>query len=190
MAGQKSSAFEYSCDSQQEDPRAHAGCQGPPLQGVRLHDRLYKVFGYTYEDVKDQILPMAENGVEPTLSMGHDAPLAVLSKAHQLLFNYFKQLFAQVTNPPIDSLREKIVTDTTVYIGSDGDLLKEKSGNCTVLEVDNPILTGVDLLKIRSLDQDNLPTVLQEYFAREGAGPAQHRGGPRGGVRLQHSDPL
>ncbi|MDO5455435.1 MAG: glutamate synthase large subunit [Eubacteriales bacterium] len=124
-----------------------------PVHSQDVRDRLYKVFGYTYEDVRDQILPMAENGVEPTLSMGHDAPLAVLSKAHQLLFNYFKQLFAQVTNPPIDSLREKIVTDTTVYIGSDGDLLKEKSGNCTVLEVDNPILTGVDLLKIRSLDQ-------------------------------------
>ncbi|MBQ8052503.1 MAG: glutamate synthase large subunit [Lachnospiraceae bacterium] len=124
-----------------------------PVHSQQVRDRLYKVFGYTYEDVKDQILPMAENGVEPTLSMGHDAPLAVLSKAHQLLFNYFKQLFAQVTNPPIDSLREKIVTDTTVYIGSDGDLLGEKSGNCTVLEVDNPILTGVDLLKIRSLNQ-------------------------------------
>ena len=124
-----------------------------PVHSQQVRDRLYKVFGYTYEDVKDQILPMAENGVEPTLSMGHDAPLAVLSKAHQLLFNYFKQLFAQVTNPPIDSLREKIVTDTTVYIGSDGDLLREKSGNCTVLEVDNPILTGVDLLKIRDLDR-------------------------------------
>ena len=85
-----------------------------PVHTQDVRDRLYKVFGYTYEDVKDQILPMAENGVEPTLSMGHDAPLAVLSKAHQLLFNYFKQLFAQVTNPPIDSLREKIVTDTTV----------------------------------------------------------------------------
>ena len=124
-----------------------------PVHTQEVRDRLYKVFGYTYEDVKDQILPMAENAVEPTLSMGHDAPLAVLSEAHQLLFNYFKQLFAQVTNPPIDSLREKIVTDTTVYIGSDGDLLQEKSGNCTVLEVNHPILTGVDLLKIRHLDQ-------------------------------------
>ncbi len=124
-----------------------------PVHTQEIRDRLYKVFGYTYEDVKDQILPMAENAVEPTLSMGHDAPLAVLSEAHQLLFNYFKQLFAQVTNPPIDSLREKIVTDTTVYIGSDGDLLQEKSGNCTVLEVNHPILTGVDLLKIRHLDQ-------------------------------------
>ncbi len=118
-----------------------------------MRDKLYKVFGYTNEDVNDEILPMALNGVEPTASMGHDVPLAVLSKQHQLLFNYFKQLFAQVTNPPIDSLREKIVTDTTVYIGSDGDLLNEKGKNCTVLEVNNPILTGVDIMKIRSLDQ-------------------------------------
>ena len=124
-----------------------------PVHTQQMRDRLYRVFGYTYEDVKDQILPMAENGVEPTMSMGHDAPLAVLSRAHQLLFNYFKQLFAQVTNPPIDSLREKIITDTTVYIGSDGDLLQTKSSNCTVLEVNQPILTGVDLLKIKNLDQ-------------------------------------
>ncbi len=119
----------------------------------RERDRLYKVFGYTYEDVKDQILPMAENAVEPTVSMGHDIPLALLSDHHPLLFNYFKQLFAQVTNPPIDSLREKIVTDTTVYIGSDGDLLSEKSQNCRVLEVNDPILTGVDLMKIAALDR-------------------------------------
>ncbi|MCC6094836.1 MAG: glutamate synthase large subunit [Eubacterium sp.] len=124
-----------------------------PVHNKEMRDRLYKVFGYTYEDVKDSILPMAENGVEPTASMGHDVPLAVLSRQHQLLFNYFKQQFAQVTNPPIDSLREEIVTDTTVYIGSDGDLLNEKSGNCTMLEVNHPILTGVDLMKIKSLDR-------------------------------------
>ena len=129
-----------------------------PVHTQQMRDRLYKVFGYTYEDVRDGILPMAENGVEPTMSMGHDAPLAVLSKAHQLLFNYFKQMFAQVTNPPIDSLREKIVTDTTVYIGSDGDLLQEKSSNCTVLEVNNPVLTGVDILKIRNLNKPGFRT--------------------------------
>ncbi len=122
----------------------------------KTRDRLYKVFGYTYEDVNEMIQPMAENGIEPTVSMGHDVPLAVLSEKHQNLFCYFKQLFAQVTNPPIDSLREKIVTDTTVYIGSDGNLLEESSQNCRVLEVSHPILTGVDLLKIRSLDQPGL----------------------------------
>ncbi len=124
-----------------------------PVYDQQLRDRLYKVFGYTYEDVKEQILPMAENGVEPTASMGHDVPLAMLSNMHPPLFHYFKQQFAQVTNPPIDSLREKVVTDTTVYIGSDGDLLKEMSSNCRVLEIEHPVLTGVDLLKIKSLNK-------------------------------------
>ncbi|HPZ00988.1 MAG TPA: glutamate synthase central domain-containing protein, partial [Clostridiales bacterium] len=125
-----------------------------PTHDQFLRDQLYKVFGYSYEDVISHILPMAENGIEATASMGHDAPLAVLSLQHQLLFNYFKQLFAQVTNPPIDSLREKVVTDTTVYVGSDGDLLHDKAENCRVLEINHPILTGVDLMKIKSLDRE------------------------------------
>ena len=124
-----------------------------PTHTQEMRDKLYKVFGYSYEDVKQQIMPMATNGIESTVSMGTDVPLAMLSKHHQMLFCYFKQLFAQVTNPPIDSLREKVVTDTTVYIGSDGNLLGEKSDNCRVLEVNNPILTGVDLMKIEALDQ-------------------------------------
>ncbi len=129
-----------------------------PTHSQSMRDKLYKVFGYTNEDVKDGILPMAMNGIEKTASMGHDIPLAVLSEKHQSLFHYFKQLFAQVTNPPIDSLREEIVTDTTVYIGSDGNLLMEKGRNCAVLEVKNPILTGVDLLKIKSMDQPGFKT--------------------------------
>ncbi|MGN1345245.1 MAG: glutamate synthase large subunit, partial [Eubacteriales bacterium] len=127
-----------------------------PNQRVQTHsqterDRLYKVFGYTYEEITDAILPMAKTGSEPTASMGTDIPLAVLSDKHQPLFNYFKQLFAQVTNPPIDALREKIVTDTTVYVGADGNLLEEVPENCTVLQIKNPILTSVDLMKIRSM---------------------------------------
>lgn len=116
-------------------------------------DILYKIFGYTYEDVKDIILPMARVKLEPTSAMGTDIPLAIYSKNHLSLFHYFKQLFAQVTNPPIDSLREEVVTDTTIYIGSDGNLLKDKSDNCTVLEVNNPILTSHDMDKIRQLNQ-------------------------------------
>lgn len=116
-------------------------------------DILYKVFGYTYEDVKDIILPMARVKLEPTSAMGTDIPLAIYSKNHLSLFHYFKQLFAQVTNPPIDSLREEVVTDTTIYIGSDGNLLQDKSDNCTVLEVNNPILTSRDMDKIRQLNQ-------------------------------------
>jgi glutamate synthase (ferredoxin) len=114
---------------------------------------LYKVFGYTYEDINEAILPMAKNGLEATASMGCDVPLAVLSDTHQPLFNYFKQLFAQVTNPPIDALREDVVTDTTVYIGSDGNLLSERPENCAVLQIHNPILTSVDLMKIRHMNK-------------------------------------
>lgn len=116
-------------------------------------DILYKIFGYTYEDVKDIILPMARVKLEPTSAMGTDIPLAIYSQNHLSLFHYFKQLFAQVTNPPIDSLREEVVTDTTIYIGSDGNLLKDKSDNCTVLEVNNPILTSRDMDKIRQLNR-------------------------------------
>ncbi len=116
-------------------------------------NKLYKAFGYSYEDINEAILTMAQNGSEKIESMGIDTPLAVLSEKHQPLFNYFKQLFAQVTNPPIDSLREEIVTDTTVYVGSDGNLLEEKAENCRVLEINNPILTSVDLLKIKNMNK-------------------------------------
>ncbi len=124
-----------------------------PFYSQEERDKLYKVFGYTYEDVSNAILPMATNGAEPTASMGTDIPLAVLSEKHQPLFSYFKQLFAQVTNPPIDALREKVITDTTVYVGSDGNLLMEKPENCTVLQINNPILTGVDLMKIKNMNE-------------------------------------
>ncbi len=124
-----------------------------PTHTQKMRDRLYKAFGYTYEDVRNGILPMAKNGSESTESMGTDVPLAVLSEKHQPLFSYFKQLFAQVTNPPIDAIREEIVTDTAVYVGSDGNLLEDKAENCHVLEIQNPILTGVDMLKIRNMSR-------------------------------------
>lgn len=127
-----------------------------PVHTLDERNRLYRAFGWTYEDVNEMILPMAKNGVEPTAAMGVDTPLAVLSEKHPPLYSYFKQLFAQVTNPPIDSLREKIVTDTTVYAGSDGDLFSPQGKNCTVLEIHNPILTGVDVIKIESLNQKGL----------------------------------
>ena len=114
-------------------------------------DKLYKAFGYTYEDIMNAIVPMAKLGAEKISSMGTDIPLAVLSEKHQPLFNYFKQLFAQVTNPPIDALREEIVTDTSVYIGSDGNLLQEKAENCRVLQIKNPIITSVELMQIKAM---------------------------------------
>ncbi len=133
-----------------------------------LRDKLYKAFGYTYEDVKDSILPMAKTGAEPIASMGTDIPLAVLSEARQPLFSYFKQLFAQVTNPPIDAIREKIVTDTAVYLGASGNLLEEKSENCAVLQIQNPILTSVELMKIRHMDsrECRVATISLLYYKR------------------------
>ena len=115
--------------------------------------KLQKAFGYSYEEVKTSILTMAKTGSEGTAAMGIDTPLAVLSDKHQNLFNYFKQLFAQVTNPPIDAIREKVVTSTTVYVGEDGNILEENPINCRMLKVDNPILTETDLLKIKNLNR-------------------------------------
>ena len=116
--------------------------------------RLQKSFGYTYEDFHSIILTMAKNGGEPIAAMGVDTPLAPISKQNPSLFEYFKQLFAQVTNPPIDSLREKIVTSTAVYIGTDGNILEEKAENCHMLRINNPILTNTDLLKIKNMNNE------------------------------------
>ncbi len=113
--------------------------------------RLQKAFGYTYEEYRNSIYAMALNGAEQIGAMGVDTPIAVLSKEYQPLFYYFKQLFAQVTNPPIDAVREKIVTSTTVYLGKNGNLLEEKAENCQVLKINNPILTDLDLLKITTM---------------------------------------
>ena len=116
--------------------------------------RLQKAFGYAYEDVKTSILTMAKNGGEGIAAMGIDIPLSVLSRKRQPLFGYFKQLFAQVTNPPIDAIREEIVTSTTIYVGKDGNLLEKREENCKMLRVNNPILTNTDLLKIKNMNVD------------------------------------
>ena len=127
-----------------------------PIHSEGIRKKLYKIFAYTDDETKNQILPMAKNGVEATASMGHDEPLAVLSEKHPLLFSYFKQLFAEVSNPPIDSIREEIVTDTNIYIGTDGNLLNANGDNCHMLQVDSPILTGIDILKIKTLNDEFL----------------------------------
>lgn len=125
--------------------------QAAPVLAKEQRLRLQKTYGYTYEQYRTMILPMALNGAEAVSAMGVDSPLAVLSKKHQPLFNYFKQLFAQVTNPPIDSIREEIVTSTTVYVGEEGNILEETPENCKILRVENPILTETDLLKIKNM---------------------------------------
>lgn len=118
-------------------------------------DKFLQIYNYTYEDLKNTILPMCENGEEPLSSMGVDTPLAVLSKEPQPLFNYFKQLFAQVTNPPIDAIREEIITSTTIYLGSSENLLGEIEENTQKIKLSTPILTNEDLIKIRNIDNPN-----------------------------------
>jgi glutamate synthase (NADPH) large chain len=118
-----------------------------------------KAFGYTYDDLRSTIVPMARDGVEPLTSMGIDTPLAVLSDKPQLLYNYFKQLFAQVTNPPIDALREKIVTSTVTFMGSEGSLLSTSPESCRLLKLNTPILNNYELEKIRNINKSNFKAV-------------------------------
>ena len=128
--------------------------------------RLQKAFGYTYENVKTSILAMAKNGAEQIVAMGNDTPLPMLSDEPQPLFNYFKQLFAQVTNPPIDAIREETVTATSVYMGNDGNILQEEPNNCKVVKIHDPILTNTDLMKIRSMKVEGfkVTTVSITYY--------------------------
>ena len=127
----------------------------PSIEGEE-RQKLQKAFGYTYENYHEGIRNMALNATEQIGSMGVDTPIAALSKEYQPLFYYFKQLFAQVTNPPIDAEREKIVTSRSVYVGKNGNLIEEKASNCHVLKIHNPILTDLDLLKIKHLDKDGI----------------------------------
>ncbi len=122
--------------------------------------RMQKAFGYTYEELKASILPMALRGSEAIASMGVDTPIPALSKTHHQLSHYFKQMFAQVTNPPIDAIREEVVTSTSVYIGRDGNLLEETEKNCNVLKVNNPILTNTDMLKIKCMKREGFKTAV------------------------------
>ncbi|KNZ41909.1 glutamate synthase large subunit [Acetobacterium bakii] len=118
-----------------------------------------KSFGYTYEDLKSLIIPMAKDGVDPIGAMGNDSPLAVLSDKSQLLFNYFKEMFAQVTNPPIDALREELITGTEVYLGGEGNLINPLPESCHQISLSTPILGNGDLEKIRELKDPLIKTV-------------------------------
>ncbi len=121
---------------------------GPPSRGSQLQI-LQGVFGYTIEDLKIVLTPMAEKGAEPVGSMGTDTPLAVLSDEPQLLYNYFKQHFAQVTNPAIDPIREELVMSLKTYIGGEGNLLEELPDQAQMLELPHPILSNRELAKLR-----------------------------------------
>jgi glutamate synthase domain-containing protein 2/glutamate synthase domain-containing protein 1/glutamate synthase domain-containing protein 3 len=132
-----------------------------------------QVFGYNYEDLRVVIEPMAKNGVEPVGAMGTDTPLAVLSDRPQLLTNYFKQLFAQVTNPPIDCLREEIVTSASTAIGGERNILQPTAESCRLIELKSPILTNEQLEKLRQVTEPGfrsltLPLLFDPALGGEG----------------------
>ena len=126
------------------------------------HDSLpqrQQAFGYSFEDLRILMMPMARDGVEAVGSMGTDTPLAVLSDRPQLLYSYFKQLFAQVTNPPIDSIREEIVTSAETTIGSEGNLLRPTPEHARLIKLKDPVLTNEELAKLRHLQTPGFKSV-------------------------------
>ena len=132
-------------------PHVHEPDHGTVLQRQQA-------FGYTFEDQRVILGPMVRDGVQPLGSMGTDTPLAVLSEQPQLLYNYFKQLFAQVTNPPIDPIREEIITSTTTLIGSEANLLKPTAASARMLKLEQPILSNEDFEKLRRLNRPGFKT--------------------------------
>ena len=144
----------------------------PRLDMETLAER-QRAFGYTSEELKILVGPMAARGEEPIGSMGNDAPLAVLSDKPQLLFHYFKQLFAQVTNPPLDALREELVTALQTSIGSELDLFAETPEHCRQLRLMRPILSNHELARIKALDRPALKAeTLPAVFPRSSSAGA------------------
>ncbi len=128
--------------------------------GVNDYERLLRVFGYTKEDIEKILMPMSTSGQEPVGSMGNDTPLAVFSKKPQLLYNYFKQSFAQVTNPPIDPIREELVMSTKSYIGAvQGNILHPSPEHCKVVKLKSPIITNRELDKLKHLQYKGFRTL-------------------------------
>jgi hypothetical protein len=148
------------------------GCSPGSAARLRVQQDIIKrqrVFGFTDEEIRVIITPMASSGEEPVGSMGTDTPPACLSDRPQPLFNYFRQLFAQVTNPPIDSIRESQVMSLTSYIGTERNILDESPVNCHTLKLQDPILTNRDLEKLRRVSQgDFLATMLPTLFRVDG----------------------
>ena len=147
---------------------------GDPLPAAEpLHD-LQQVFGFTVEDLKLLISPMAANGEEAVGSMGTDTPLAVLSDRPQTVFQYFKQLFAQVTNPPIDAIREELVMSLKTTIGGEGNLFEETPQQCRQLELDTPILTNEELERVKASILPGIRSaVLPALFQSSGESPEE-----------------
>ncbi|MDH3444880.1 MAG: glutamate synthase subunit alpha, partial [Deltaproteobacteria bacterium] len=131
-----------------------------------------QAFGYNFEDLRINIGPMALNSIQPVGSMGTDTPLAILSDKPQLLYNYFKQLFAQVTNPPIDPIREELITSTTLTLGSEGNLVDPKPESCWQLRMPDPILKNSDMEKLRRVDLPGIKVVTLSILFNPNQGSA------------------
>lgn len=153
----------------------------PRVTFTELHEdqifKYQKAFGYSTEDIETLITPMALDGKEPIGSMGTDTPLAVLSDQPQHLSSYFKQLFAQVTNPPIDPIRERLVMSLSTFAGSNGNLLIENPLDCHVVSLKQPVLSNHELEKIRSIDTGIFQAkTLQMYFRADGKPGSMQKG--------------
>jgi glutamate synthase domain-containing protein 2/glutamate synthase domain-containing protein 1/glutamate synthase domain-containing protein 3 len=129
------------------------------LAGEKTLVQQQQAFGYTFEDIRMLLTPMARNGKEALGSMGDDTPLAILSEKPQTLYNYFKQLFAQVTNPPIDAIREELVTSTHTWLGGEGNLLRPQPENCRRIRLEHPILTDRQLEALRHIKKEGFKAV-------------------------------
>jgi len=141
---------------------------------VNHHTTLQRLqaFGYNFEDLRVNIGPMAQNSIQPVGSMGTDTPLAVLSDKPQLLYNYFKELFAQVTNPPIDPIREELITSTTLTIGTEGNLVEPTPQSCRQLRLHDPILRNSDMEKLRQIDQPGIKSMTLPILFKPSEGKA------------------
>ncbi|GAA0327326.1 glutamate synthase large subunit [Oceanobacillus sp. FSL W7-1293] len=137
-------------------------------ESIEMDPQLYhkqKAFGYTMEDIEKYLIPLVQDGKDPIGAMGNDAPLAVLSERPQSLFNYFKQLFAQVTNPPIDAYREQLVTSMLTWLGSEGDILHPETEKKRRIRLDSPILSNVQMKRIENNEIDGLKAeVIETLF--------------------------
>jgi len=131
-----------------------------------------QAFGYTFEEIKKILEPMAIGGQEPLASMGYDAPLAVLSEKPQLLYNYFKQLFAQVTNPPIDAIREELITSTITTIGAERNLLKPEPESCRHIKLNTPFLSNEQFAKLRHIRREGFKAITIPIFFQANSGQA------------------
>lgn len=127
--------------------------------------KLQKAFGWSYDELKMSVAAMAQNGKEAIAAMGVDTPLAILSKTYQPLYNYFKQLFAQVTNPPLDAIREEIVTSTRIYLGSEGNLLKPDENNAKRVKIALPVISNEELFEVKALNKFQVKefSILYDY---------------------------